>query len=294
MKTALLRISLFLVFVQVPGVGLAFQPDAVAVLISREITPYIQMVNGFETHLRGRKVRRFFLDAQGRPYSLVASTPDLKPESYAALVAVGPEALRYLQSRAWNVPLFYAMILNPENVIDPDLPPPCGVSLNLPVQAQIQAIKKAIPPIRRLGVLFDPANNAPWFDKARKIAANMHIELLPLQVEFRQGRISIIGNYASLDALLFIPDKSVISKAIIRHVIKQAAARGVPVVGYNSFFYTSGAAVVFIIDYTQVGEQTASLVKQTLEGKFCAGSIPPNFAVRVNPIVFESLKQYSD
>jgi putative ABC transport system substrate-binding protein len=247
---------------QSPVVSLseAAQGQRAAVLISREIAPYIQMVEGLETHLRSIDVERFFLDDQGRPYSLVASTPNLEPQSYTAIVAVGPEALRYLQPRSRNTPLIYAMILNPENVVDSAISIPCGISLNLPTQGQIEAIKKTIPQTRRLGILFDPANNAAWFARAHTIALNMDVELVPIKVETRQGRISIVGDYASLDALMFIPDKSIISKAVIRHVIKNAAARGVPVVGYNSFFYSSGAALVFSIDYTRVGEQTASLV----------------------------------
>jgi len=283
---------MFLAFLQMPGAGLALQTEGVAVLISREISPYIQMVEGLESALRSYAVQRFFLDSDGKPYSLTATTPDLDPEACTVLVAVGPEALRYLQPRARDIPLLYAMILNPGNVIDPQYPPPCGVSLNLPVQSQFEALKTAIPGIRRLGVLFDPANNAAWFARAHPIARNMDIELVPVQVNTQNSRISIVGDYASLDALLFIPDKSIISKAVIRHVIKSAATRGVPVVGYNSFFYASGAALVFSIDYTEVGQQCAALVKQVLEGKHCSGNIPPQFDVRSNPIVVEALKQY--
>lgn len=292
MRTALLRICLFLAFVQVPGSGLAFQPDAVAVLISREITPYIQMVNGLETHLRSHDVQRFFLDDQGRPYSLVASSLGLEPEAYSAIVAVGPEALRYLQPRAGTVPLLYAMVLNPTNVIDPAYPAPCGISLNIPIDAQLAAIRDVLPETRRLGVLFDPDNNAAWYQKAQAAASSMAMHLIPVQVDTRKGRVSIAADYPNLDALLFIPDRSVISKAVIRHVIKNAASYGVPVVGYNSFFYTSGAALVFSIDYAKVGEQGASLVRQVLEQKVCTGDIPSYFATRTNPIVLESLRQY--
>lgn len=270
----------------------AAQQQNIAVLISREIAPYIQMVEGLESQLHSLNVQRFFLDNQGRPYSLVASTPALDPDAYSALVAVGPEALRYLQPRAGEVPVLYAMILNPDNVIDPAYPTPCGISLNIPIQAQLSAIRNTVPEVRRLGVLFDPDNNASWYETAQRAATRMDIQPVPVQMDTRQGRIEIVGDYASLDALLFIPDKSIISKAVIRHVIKNAAARGVPVVGYNSFFYSSGAALIFSIDYTRVGEQAAFLVKQVLEGQKCSGSAPPKFETRINPIVLNNLKQY--
>jgi putative ABC transport system substrate-binding protein len=268
------------------------QGNNVAVLISREITPYIHMVEGLEANLRGLEVQRFFLDERGRPYSLVASGLGLEPEAYSAIVAVGPEALRYLQPRTGAIPLLYAMVLNPENIIDPTYPQPCGVSLNIPVAVHLHAIKQLMPQLHSLGVLFDPANNADWFRHAQVSAAALDIELVSLQVTQVGARISIVGDFNHLDALLFIPDKSIISKVVIQHVIKQAAARGVPVIGYNSFFYASGAAAVFSVDYTRVGEQTATLVNHALTNGTCTAQLPPEFNTRTNEIVHNSLKQY--
>lgn len=293
MKTAPAWTIFLLMLLLLPAPpAVAMQSKSIAVLISREISPYIDMVEGLESALRSYTIQRFFLDSDGKPYSLTATTPDLDLEAYTVLVAVGPEALRYLQPRARDIPLLYAMILNPENVVNSAYAPPCGISLNLPVQGQFEALKNAIPGIRRLGVLFDPTNNAAWFARAHTIARNVDIELVPVQVNTHDSRTSIVGDYASLDALLFIPDKSIISKAVIRHVIKSAATKGVPVVGYNNFFYASGAALVFSIDYTKVGQQCAALVKYIVEGKNCSGNIPPHFDVRSNSIVVESLKQY--
>lgn len=268
------------------------QGEGVAVLISREISPYIKMVEGFEARLRGVDVTRFFLDEQGTPYSLTASGLGLEPEAYAAMVAVGPEALRYLQPLSGNVPLLYAMILNPENVFDPAYPQPCGVSLNIPLELHLNSIVEVFPRLQTLGVLFDPANNATWFARAEAVAQNLDIELVPLQVTRLSGRISILGDFTRPDALLFIPDKSIISKKIIQHVIKRAAARGIPAIGYNSFFYASGAAVVFSVDYTAVGEQTAALATTAIETGTCSAQLSPVLDTRINSIVRESLKQY--
>ena len=279
-------------YLTVPLSAHAAQSGRLAVLISREITPYIQMVEGLEAGLRGFNVQRFFLDEQGLPYSLVATTPELDTADYDVLVSVGPEALRYLQPRSEGVALLYAMVLNPDNVIDPKLPLPCGVSLNLPVEEQLNAIRVSLPQVRRLGVLFDISNNASWYGAACAFSSGKGMQLVPVQVKTKAGNISIVGDYTGLDALLFIPDKSIISKVVIRHVIKTAAAHGVPVVGYNSFFYSSGAAMVFSIDYYKVGEQTAAMVKQVLEDGGCPLNVSPVFEIRTNPIVLKKLKQY--
>ncbi|MDT8421789.1 MAG: ABC transporter substrate binding protein [Desulfuromonadales bacterium] len=256
--------------------------DAVAVLMSREIAPYVTMVEGMEAGLGNLPVQRFFLDKQGAPYSLGDRGAVLAPANYAALVAVGPEALRYLLPRGGGVPIVYGMILNPESVAGAGAMPLCGVSLNLPVRSQLAALRQYLPAATRLGILFDPANNQAWFDQAVPVAASMGIQLSPLHVSRAGDKLDILGGMAELDGVLFIPDKSIIAKAVIQHVIKEAALHGVPVIGYNLFFHDSGATLSFIIDYPAVGRQVADQIQQILGGGRCAGSSEPVFRVRVN------------
>jgi hypothetical protein len=180
------------------------------------------MVEGLESRLGNQPVQRFFLDDQGKPYSLGDRGAKLVPSQYAALVAVGPEALRYLLPRTGTVPLIYGMVLNPELVIGADDKLPCGVSLNIPVRAQLSTIRQHLPAVARLGVLFDPENNQAWFENAATVAASMGMQIVPLRVNRQSAKLDIIGDFSLLDTILFIPDKSIISKAVIQHVIKQA------------------------------------------------------------------------
>ncbi|MDX9818187.1 MAG: hypothetical protein RBT16_04690, partial [Desulfococcus multivorans] len=113
--------------------------QSVAILLSREIAPYIEMVEGVEEGLAGTQVQRFFLDDRGTPYSLVGQSPHLDPRSFAAVVAVGPESLRYLAPRSKTTPLIYGMVLNPEAILSGDSSPRCGVDLNLPINEQLKS-----------------------------------------------------------------------------------------------------------------------------------------------------------
>ena len=263
--------------------------EAVGVLISREIAPYVSMVEGLESRLGNLPVQRFFLDDQGKPYSLGGHGAMLNPAQYAVLVAVGPEALRYLLPRVGPVPLVYSMVLSPENVVGAVDKLPCGVSLNIPVKDQFAAIRRHFPTVARLGVLFDPENNRAWFEDASAVATAMGLELVPLRVNRQSAKLDIIGDFTQVDTILFIPDKSIISKAVIQHVIKQAVLHRIPVVGYNQFFYDSGAALSFIIDYPTVGHQVAAQVQQLLAGDKCQETIAPSFATRVNEDALRAL-----
>ena len=266
------------------------QEHGVAVLLSREIAPYVAMVEGLEQQLGNRSVQRFFLDKQGQVYGFAGGSGDLDPAQYDALVAVGPGALRYLQGRSGNVPLLFGMVLNPEKMFSDSEGSPCGVSLNISIAAQISAISEHLPDMTSLGILFDPANNQSWFDHAAVIAKTFGIQLLPLQVTHQREKITILGDLAAPDAILFIPDKTIIAKPIIQYIIKQAVLQRTPVVGYNQFFYDSGAALSFIIEYAKNGQQVAGLVESVLVGNRCTEVVAPAFTTRVNNDVLQVLQ----
>jgi putative ABC transport system substrate-binding protein len=257
--------------------------EGVAVLISREIEPYVQMVEGVEDVLALQPVERFFLDDQGLPFSLSAAQKTLDGGDYSTIVAVGPEAMMYLKGKVENTPLAYGMVLNPWELFEQRRSLFCGVSLNLPIAGQLSAIRNYFPEVGKLGVFYDPQNNQDWFERAAVLAREVDLELVPLQVRKASSQLQIVGDLDLPEAILFIPDKSIISKAIVQYVIREAYQRGKPVIGFNRFFYNSGAALSFIVDYERIGMQVGELVQSIAENGGCEFAIPPEFSARMNP-----------
>ncbi len=272
--------AVFLALVMVPVA--VWGESAVGVLISREIAPYVDMVEGLESTLNNIEVQRFFLDEKGNPYSLGgrSNTPDAK--QFAAMVAVGPEAFLYLQPKVDAVPLVYGMVLNPDKLLTTPGSSTCGVALNLSIAEQLASIRHYLPGLRQLGILYDPKNNQQWYDEASALAVAAGIELVPLQVSRTSAQLEILGNLALPDAILFIPDKTIISRSVVQHVIKEAYLRKAPVIGYNRFFHESGAALSFVVDYFELGQQVGGQVNGLLAGEACRGMISPDFSVLVN------------
>ncbi len=248
------------------------------------------MVEGLEQGLGAQPVDRYFLDKQGLPYSLGVGGSKFDAEQYDALVAVGPAALRYLDTNTSQTPLLFGMVLNPQKILTDSAAMSCGVTLNLPVAEQLSALLDHFPDMARLGVLFDPANNQSWYDDAVQVAESLEVELVSLQVQREAGRLKILGKFSDVDAILFIPDKTIISKAVIQHVIKRALQQRIPVVGYNQFFYDSGATLAFIIDYRKVGQQVAGKIDTILNGGYCDPLSPAAFDVKINDGAWQALQ----
>ena len=68
------------------------------------------------------------------------------------------------------------------------------------------------------------------------------------------------------------------------------------VIGYNKFFYESGAALAFTLDYRRIGEQTGRMAVDILSGMECKRELP-TFHTWINERVIQKLgmeppKQY--
>lgn len=308
-------------FTALPGLSLKVQAESlpVAVIISREIKPFIEMVEGFESAM-DQPVVRIFIDQNNNPFSHDPLYKGTQIESYSFIIAVGPSALSYLvqnnhlgqmsssqphdtliqdgdpnfnstsqppASGSTFRKILYAMVLNPETII-PRGVSLCGISLNLFSGETVSKITQIFPSIRRVGVLFDPDNSREWFERAKERGVFNKITTIPLYIKEQHDVTRLHKDDSDVDALLFIPDKTVISPTIINHIIKQSIARRIPVIGYNSFFHKSGAALSFILDYRTIGEQMAQKVMALSKGEHCEPSTPA-YHMTLNRSVVELL-----
>ncbi len=266
----------------------------IAVVVSQNIRPYLEAVDGFHSAFSKNSkasievVKLWKFQASEMPS--LAETLLKRP--FAAYVAVGPEALQFLADHfdSKKVLKLYAIVLNPSGAPGSD-DRLCGIPLNIPVQEQLKMIAAGIPGARRIGLLYDPSYNEDFFQDAARSASLYGMTILPLKVDGRKEIPSVLKKFlAEMDALWLIPDRTVISESIVRYVIKEAFMKKVPAIGYNRFFYESGALVAFIFNYQELGEQAARKVMTVLSGQACTDSVPL-FQVWMNKRVAEKLQE---
>ncbi len=279
----------------------------VALFISQEIKPFIEMVEGFEKTLNYPTLR-VILDQKGHPFSHDKKYRGPQIDHYAYGIAIGPRALSYLvdQARTTLPPsdtdnpssvtpnpyakILYAMVLNPDRIMPPGISL-CGISLDPFTRKSLDEIQYRLPQVKTIGVLFDPANNAPWIAHAQDTRLFGAAALLPLPVHKQSDVIQRYQEgFSGVDALLFIPDPTVSAPTLITHLIKQALARNIPVIGYNGFFHRSGAALSVLVDYAGIGEEMAHMVEGMLMGEGCR-SKEPSYTIKINEKVLRLLNR---
>jgi putative ABC transport system substrate-binding protein len=262
-----------------------------AVIVSRNIRPYMEAVEGISAVLSetaGARIQVFSLEKfQGKSQDVLVR--QLTGEKFDLFVAVGPEAVRFVREKPVPVPppWLYSMILNAPVVSGP-AGPVCGVPLDIPVQLQLEMIAQGLSS-KRLGLLYDPRYNSEVFMRAAAQAPSLDLKILPLEVSSKKDiPVVLKQNLENIDALWLVPDQTVISESIVAYIIKDALLRNIPVIGYNRFFYESGAAMAFVFNYEELGRQTGRLAANLLREKAC-GKETPVFRVWLNLRVMQKL-----
>lgn len=243
----------------------------VAVFVSQEISPYIAALEGLAAVLDSDP--GVFLDTfhlEKLPADEQKALVDrLSRKEYRVYVAIGPLAVRFLWDdlEPETGALFYSMVLNPEKMVPGD--GACGVSLNLPVAEQLRAVRRTLPGVEKIGLLFDPENNSDFYDEARAWD-EPGLSVVPVPVSSRKDIPAVLkDHWEKIDALWLIPDRTVTTESLIRYILREAIYNRVPAIGYNRFFYESGAVLSFVFDYREIGGQCGEEVLRVLAGGPC-------------------------
>ncbi len=258
-------------------------PSKILIVISQKIKPYIDALNGIELFLKstGVSYEVFYLDGPENP-DLLSQEPS-PARLYTLSVAIGPEAAVFLWERTSEnpFPVLYTMILHPEKLSDAPKKL-CGIPLSIPARIQITDIAHILPSLKRIGLLYDPAYNHHFYEESSKYALSLGVEIVPLKVSSKKEIPGALQKkWPHIDGLWLIPDRTVISESVVQYLIKEMLLKKIPVIGYNRFFYESGAAFNFIFDYEKLGRQTAAFAVDLLSGGPC-GQKEPEYQVWLN------------
>lgn len=238
-------------------------PVDVSIMSSSDIIPYNTCIEGIKESLDGYDLQTVNIAEnveEGRD-----ALSDIVKKKPKLVIAVGPQAAFVLSSQQSFLRLF-CMILNPVKLLGQEGLFP-GVSLNIPPHFQIQKIKETFPERKRVGVFFNKTLNRATVDILADEAKKRDMAIVGFPVESAQEIPAILSSKEYvLDVLLVIPDDQLGSTKIVEYLIKESLRKKIPVVGYNSWFAKNGAVLSFIVDYKNVGAQTAALAKKLLNG----------------------------
>jgi putative ABC transport system substrate-binding protein len=235
----------------------------VSVILSADISPYRQAFEGFRGAVQEKNgATRLFehnlaSEGDGVMERIVSEHPLL-------VFAVGPEAAKFARERIKNVPVVFAMVLNAESLAGANV---TGVSLEIPVRAKLERIRKIIPDAKRIGVVYSPAFAPQYREVAQQCRA---LGLQAVGREIPSGKElheAFDGMVEQMDLFLMIPDAKIYFPKSIEHLLMDGLKHRVPIVGLASSYTRAGAIVSFEADYADLGRQAGEMALRIADGE---------------------------
>ena len=240
----------------------------VVLLRSRALAPYDSVAIGFRSGYRGPLVD-VVLPESGAD-SVVQALQALRPD---AVVAIGPRAAVLARDRLPGTAVVYCMVPDPARY-ELEGARITGVSFEVPPEADLMALLRAAPDVRRVGLILGATRRDDFARRARAAAARAGVTL----VEARVADPGSLANGArqlvdAVDAMWMPADPVAATPEGFRFVLDLSLRHGRPLLVFAESLVRAGALVALCPDYAWVGARSAEAVRRIQAGER-AGDIP--------------------
>ncbi len=167
-----------------------------------------------------------------------------------------------------------------------------GITMQIPAAVQLAAIRRHLPRVRRLGVLYDPIHSGPFVAEAQK-AAGGGLTLVPEKVSDSQqvpARLEALAGH--IDAFWMVPDLTVLNHTTLPGLMLFSLTNRVPIITFADKYLAHGAAVSVTYDLKAMARQAARLALTINAGTPAdqlAPLSPDSVAVHLNDVVLRKL-----
>ena len=279
---ALKRVLTFLLLASAAGTAPPASAANVAVLLSDGVDDYQEAVRGFkeaahspiaaEYNMRGDldRGRKLLTEIEGK------TKPDL-------IFAVGIWALQAIVSQPTNIPVVYAMVLNPPSVIGAGARNITGASINVPVEQSIRLMKQIGPQVKRIGVIYSRARTGYLVRRAETVAREEGLQLVAKEIASAKEVVAALDALQdAIDVLWILPDEATLAQAVVQQMLLFSYRKKVPVLGLSERHAQMGALLsLSFASSVDIGRQAGELAHTILDGK-AAAEVPYTSARKLN------------
>jgi ABC-type uncharacterized transport system substrate-binding protein len=180
------------------------------------------------------------------------------------VIAVGSRALSEVRAHHPGTPVVSAMVLR-GNDAEPGIR---HVDLDLPLAAQLAAMKSLWPGRTHAGIIRYPAQSRYPAELLGAIARKEGFSLLVIDCDGPAQLLKAIGTFkGKVDFVLCPPDSDLYNAVTIKPLVLASLEQRVPLVGFSPAFVRAGAAAGIFPDYADLGRQSAEVALRVLRGE---------------------------
>ncbi len=253
----------------------------IAALKSADVDVYNEVLEGFKSRFPGSAVSEYDMegDLQKGKKFLTRLKSGSKPD---LILAIGIWALQVVVEEIRDIPVVFAMVLNPTTVIGQEARNITGASMNVPIEQQIALLKKISPHVRRIGVIYDPSKTGFLVKQAERIARDQGVRLVTKAIASSKDSFAALdAMQGEIDALWILPDLTVLAPESVQYMLLFSFRNRIPLLGLSENQARMGALLGLSFESGRdIGSQAAELANEILSGK-SAGELPITTARRV-------------
>jgi putative ABC transport system substrate-binding protein len=238
----------------------------VAVIMSSKVDDYKEALQGFKEIGRHRIAAEYDMggDPEKGPPIVAEIEKKIKPD---LIFAVGIWALQAVLSQSTDIPVVYAMVLNPPSVVG-DGRNITGASMNVQVEEAFRLFKQMGPHVKRVGVIFSRARTGYLVKRAESLARQEGVQLVAREVTSpKEIKAALESLQDEIDALWILPDETTLAQPVVQQMLLVAYRKKIPVLGLTERHAQMGA--LFALSFASsedIGRQAGELAQSILAG----------------------------
>jgi len=238
-------------------------PSRVSVLVVSEsgVDAYTEAMGGVAAALPAGSFR--MVDAGSKTFeSDLASA--LESNLSPVVIALGSRALAAVRARHTAArPVVSAMVLRGGDA-EPAIR---RIELDIPLAAQLAAMRSLWPGRTRAGILRNPARSRYSPEALEALARKEGFSLVVVDCEgpahLLKGLDALQGK---VDFVLCLPDPDLYNSVTVKPLVLESLEHRLPLVGFSPAFVRAGAAAGIFPDYADMGRQSAELALRLARG----------------------------
>lgn len=255
----------------------------ILVLQSHDSAPYRQTVQGFSAALtqRGLQANIETRTVGGAGESGIDSRPG--GQEPQLLFALGTPATRAILAGGQSVPIVAGLLLDSEDLRGK--PRLTGVGLDFPPALQWRWLRRLLPDVRHIAVIYDPHRGLSTFEALQQLARADGVELVPAPAATPEDLPRLLKELpAQLDALWAVDGVAAFNAVAVRELLLYSFRNRTPLIGLSEQWVKAGAIYALDWDYADLGAQAAELAWNILANGAAPASLPPQSPRKVRVV----------
>jgi putative tryptophan/tyrosine transport system substrate-binding protein len=241
----------------VPAVGAS---PKVVIILSQDLPPYADLVKGFRAAVAGVDAQmeigvQTLKGTDGNPSDILSQFKDSPPKAF---VTVGSLATQVVLAEHKEVPVIASLTAHLEKLRKYENV--TGVGLEFSLDSQFDAMRRILPELSTVGVLYNPKENQETIDHAVHIANKLSIKLVPKSVSTPRDIPDALESLANnVDLLWGITDQVVVSPQTAEPILLFSFRNKIPFAGLSTPWVKAGSLYALERDYSDIGSQCAEI-----------------------------------